>query len=92
MGASEAVYRFFPGMHLKNSNVATVFVQTGFSENRTVFFKKVCDDVEDDAIEDEDDTEIEVDGEEMTQATANKTVRIKDKAGKYSMGNPIHER
>ena len=42
--------------------------------------------------EDEDDIEVEVEGEEMTQAATNKTVRIKDKAGKYTMGNPIHER
>ena len=90
MGASEAVYRFFP-MKLKNSNVATNFVQTGFIENRTFFFKKVCDDEDISDNEQESEGEVE-DEEEFTQCSSNKTVRIKDKAGKFTMGNPIHER
>ena len=41
IGASEAVYRALPDMKLKDSNVATIYVSTGFPENRSVFYKKV---------------------------------------------------
>ena len=34
MGESEAYYRIFPSMHMKESNVKTVFAQTGFNPSR----------------------------------------------------------
>ena len=43
LSASDAVYRVLPSLHMKDSNIACVFVQTGFPERRTVFFKKVHD-------------------------------------------------
>ena len=43
IGASEAVYRLIQGLHLTESNIACVFVATGFPENRSLFFKKVSD-------------------------------------------------
>ena len=64
MGASEAVYRFMPSMRLKNSNVATVFVQTGFPEHRTVFYKKVLDD---DANPDTDGVEEELPSDDIPE-------------------------
>ena len=39
IGASEAVYRILPGLHLKDSNITCIFVVTGFPENRQLFFK-----------------------------------------------------
>ena len=52
----EAVYRFFPGMMMKRSYLGTVFVQTGFPEHRSIFFKKVSDDGE--SLDDEEDSRI----------------------------------
>ena len=97
MGASEAVYRFLASMKLKNSNITTTFVQTGFPENRTIFFKKVFNENESD-IEDieEDDNQMEEGMEDETnenvQCKSQPTVRLKDKDGKFKQGNPIHDR
>jgi hypothetical protein len=44
ISAAEAVYRIFSGMHMKDSNTKCAFLQTGFQENRSQFFKSVCDD------------------------------------------------
>ena len=43
VGESESCYRILPGMKLKDSNISTVFVQTGFPENRTEFYKRLPD-------------------------------------------------
>ena len=43
VGESESCYRILPGMKLKDSNISTVFVQTGFPENRTEFYKRIPD-------------------------------------------------
>ena len=43
IGASEACYRVSNRMYLKHSNIATIFVPTGFPENRSVLFRKVPD-------------------------------------------------
>ena len=94
MGASEAVYRVLPGMHLKHSNITTIFIQSGFPENRTVHFKRVPDENfdEDEALINEED--IEDDGEEtvQTQNPGSKTVKIANKSGNYSQTIPIHDR
>ena len=37
MGATEAYYRMLPGLHLKESNVKAVFVQSGFKCNRQIY-------------------------------------------------------
>ena len=41
MGEAEVYYRIFPGLYLKNSNVKTVFLATGFPENRSHYMKKI---------------------------------------------------
>ena len=41
MGESEAYYRIIPSMHMKDSNVKTVFAQTGFNPSR--YLEKVED-------------------------------------------------
>ena len=40
VGAFEAVYRVIPGMRLKESYNATIFVPKGFPENQSVICKK----------------------------------------------------
>ena len=39
IGACEATYRLLPNLHLKDSNITTVFLTTGFPENRYQFLK-----------------------------------------------------
>ena len=39
IGACEATYRLLKNMHLKDSNITTVFLTTGFPENRYQFLK-----------------------------------------------------
>ena len=39
IGASEATYRLLPNIHLKDSNISTVFLTPGFPENRYQFLK-----------------------------------------------------
>ena len=43
VGESESCYRILPGMKLKDSNISTIFIQTGFPENRTEFYKRLPD-------------------------------------------------
>ena len=50
VGASEAIYRINSGMKLKDSNIKCIFVQSGFPDNRTIFYKKVLEE----QIEDQD--------------------------------------
>jgi hypothetical protein len=40
VGKCEAVYRAIPSMHLQEANIACTFVQSGYSENQSIFFKK----------------------------------------------------
>ena len=92
MGASEAVYRVLPGMHLKNSNISTIFVQSGFPENRSVYFKRLPDDDFD-----EEEAIINDEGENdeeclQPQISKGKVVKLADKPGNYNQTIPIHER
>ena len=61
IGASETVYRILPGLHLKDSNIACIFVSSGFPENRAALFIKVIEGEKDkeygDEFEDESDDE-----------------------------------
>ena len=41
IGESEAVYRITSSMHLKHSNIATIFVSSGFPDNRSEFYRKL---------------------------------------------------
>ena len=60
VGASEAVYKILPNLKLKNSNIACVFVTTGFPKNRSKFFTRV----KDDKVDSDDEDEIEEINEE----------------------------
>ena len=51
VGASEAVYKILPSLRLKDSNIACIFVATGFPKNRSNLYTKVTDN----PTEDQDD-------------------------------------
>ena len=68
IGAPEAVYRLIQNMLLKDSNIGTIFVQSGFPENRTTFFRKLPEDGDEDEASkkaDEDDQQEVKDEDEI---------------------------
>ena len=64
VGASEACYRINSGMRLKDSNIACTFVASGFPENRSVFYKKVAEDCNEETQDHQNENLIENDNEE----------------------------
>ena len=100
IGASEAVYRILPGLHLKQSNISCIFVITGFPEKRQLFFKpaktekddpiQILGDEEGDimVMEDEEDECIE---EKIEQLHPEK-VTITDRVGEYQQTITIIDR
>ena len=90
IGASEAVYRINSSMKLKYSNIATIFVNSGFPDNRSEFYKKVHEDFVDDLIDnldadcntdDENEEEEEADGGK--NRNVNQKVEIDGRRGKF---------
>ena len=88
MSASEAVYRVLPSLHMKQSNIATEFIQTGFKENRSVKYN--CIDPEGNSPHEESSVNDEGNDEEIDQQ--GETVHIAGKAGKYKQSRPVHDR
>jgi hypothetical protein len=41
IGAAEAAYKVNPSLKMKDSNISTLFVITGFPKNRSVFWQKM---------------------------------------------------
>ena len=49
---SEAAYRLIPGLNMKDSNIKTMFLASGFPENRRTYLRQIPDDEQqDDGIE-----------------------------------------
>ena len=68
MGESEAYYRILPDLNLCNSNIATIFVNTGFPSERVRFLRRI---VENKGLSDE----LEVDSsEELEQQRSEQNV------------------
>ena len=104
IGAPEAVYRLIQNLHLKDSNISTIFVQSGFPENRTTFFRKVPEDddekdettreateTQDDANDASDLSDFE-DNEDNQSSDRPKALKIKDKPGKYEESKSVHDK
>ena len=93
IGASEAVYRILPGLHLKDSNITCIFVVTGFPENRQLFFKpaKNSNDEPEQIFEDDGNVMFMVDNEEEEEdyleeeieQLHSERVQISDRVGEY---------
>ena len=61
-GASEAFYLLNSNMKLRGSNIGTVFVVSGFPENRSLFYVPVSESEDGDFEEEEDPDIIEIEG------------------------------
>ena len=96
IGHSEAVYKLFQGMKLRNSNISCLFVASGFPENRSEFYQKVPDvdtslQKEFDA---EEDPNVEQDGDDDFEEVSdtNEALKIEGKEGKYKKAITVQER
>ena len=85
IGASEAAYKVTPHLRLKDSNISCIFVVTGFLKNRSVFFRKVQDDTDED-VEFEDEISESVSDEESEPQLPSKSKRFKiqNRPGTYT--------
>ena len=75
IGACEATYRLISGLILKNSNVQTIFVQTGFPERRSRMMNKVGNDASSSEGESSDD--------EGNGISLEKTYKLAGEGGEY---------
>jgi len=92
VGASEAAYRLNRSLKMKDSNIACIFVTTGFPKNRSVFYKRVKENPAEE-IEDEELDEHEINEEETVEEPATyKTVKIDGKDGTYTEAITIIDR
>ena len=55
VGESEAYYKLFPELHLTESSLKTIFVDTNFPHRRNVFLRKVNPDKKDGSGDESDD-------------------------------------
>ena len=88
-------------MKLKDSNIATIFVSSGFPENRSVFYKKVegeNDDVNQICINDNKNDEFggnddndDIDDDDF-QLSSKDPIKIEGRDGLYKQSIPVHER
>ena len=81
---SEAAYRLLPSLDLKGSNIKTLFLCSGFPENRRTFLRAIPED-------ENQDEGIEIEGREgrFQQPTSRiefYSARPKDSTSKYSVG------
>ena len=81
---SEAAYRLIPGLNLKDSNIKTMFLTSGFPENRWQYFRQIPED-------ERQDEGIEIEGREGKFRTSMSKMdlynaRPKDEMSKYSKG------
>ena len=99
IGASEAVYRVLPGLHLKDSNISSIFVVTGFPEKRQLFFKPARNENEDPEEIFENEGDIIVMNEEEEECLEEKIdqfhtekVKIAGRIGEYQQTITIIDR
>ena len=81
---SEAAYRLIPGLNLKDSNIKTMFLTSGFPENRRQYFRQIPED-------EKQDEGIEIEGREGKFQTSMSKIELysarpKDTNSKYSNG------
>ena len=89
MGASEAVYRVVPNMRLKDSNITCTFVNSGFPQNRSSFFKKMKDD---ETLDENEHEEEEVEFEENEVDVDFGLVKLQGRPGKFKQAVSVIDR
>ena len=92
VGFSEAVYRSISSLHLKASNVGTVFVSTGFPQNRSTMHRRVKD--KNDGLDDEAFDNLDESEEEEDQEASCKPglVQLEGYTGTFQPAVSIHDK
>ena len=95
VGASEAAYKVNPSLRMKDSNISCIFVMTGFPQNRSVFYRKVKDNPEEEDEVNQEDGQQESDDEETEEKQnqhSSKTVNIEGRQGTYAESITVIDR
>ena len=93
VGESEAVYKVLRSMKLKDSNVACVFVASGFPDNRSVFYKKVVEKNENFSKDDPGEENVDnIEEAEMPDLDECEIVTIEGRSGQYKQAITVHDR
>ena len=93
-GECEALYCIDPNLHLTDSNIKTIWVDTNIPSNRRKFLRKISDDENNDDLEpcDSNESEYQVGMTTGIDSMA-KTIRIPGKEGKYVLNSSsIHQK
>ena len=96
VGASEAVYKVIPSMKLKDSNISCFFVNSGFPHKRSLFYKKIKEEYDDEYMPEEeeeyvDDSESEDEFEEQ-KPPPSKRFKIEGRPGTFEESMTVHKR
>ena len=103
VGASEAAYRAIPALKMKDSNISCIFVTTGFPNNRSVFFKKIKDEFDEEFENDFESGNVMEQGEEGSDSESEeqsenqkppprKKLKIEGRPGTYEESITVHLR
>lgn len=95
VGASEAVYKVLPSLRLKDSNIACVFVVTGFPGNRSRFYKKIENENEDHEFDEKEEDDMECDSDEEFENQAppsSRKFQIDGREGTYEESISVIDR
>ena len=86
VSVAEAAYRLIPGMNLKHSNTKSLFVSSGYPENRSNLYRKVGDD---------DHEQLESEGEDQSTTnfkSSKELFSIPGRKGKFQATDTIHKK
>ena len=86
VSVAEATYRLVRGLDLKKSNIACIFVATGYPRNRSTFFMSAT------PAEKSDDVENLVDEEEPVVESNKTPVTLEGKKGQFKEVQTIHQK
>ena len=90
--SSEAVYRLSRGLNLRQSNLKTVYVDSGFPQNRSAILKKIGanNDLNENHLDDSDESTNEE--QICTGSVRQNLIEIMGRQGKYMKGTSIHDK
>ncbi len=91
MGESEAVYIVISGTRLRDSNVKTVFVASGFPENRSFFYRKVDENNPEPIVNENADQQSDDENEDL-QFSNGKPCMIEGRQGTYQSSVSVNDR
>ena len=86
VNVAQAAYRLISGMNLKGSNVGTVFVSSGFPQNRFQRVYRV--DKPRQNVDQEDDEEKDIENDDSPR----ETFAIEDRIGEFAKATTVHEK